>query len=189
MFKTRAIWLAGLILLLAVGILPAAEVGVKISGPGAVDEKTIKVGQPVSFDLYFLNAAEYRGFTLGFKFVSPDIKNVVHVADSTGLNKRGDIKGYNGWNDKSIWDLGGVYTKESDWDGQLPELIGFGGVCIKQRYAAHDWAKNLSLTMIFNEPGQITVDSAFFAPGGKWMYAGPTHIPTWTGPFTFKVVK
>jgi len=190
MLKLRFFLSAVLVLLLLTYVASASSVMVKLSGPGAVNDSTIRAGEPVSFDLYFENDAQYRGFSLGFKITSSDINSVIHVPDSgNGLNKRGDIKGYNGWHDKSIWDLGGVYVVESNWDGQLPELIGFGGICVKQNYEKHDWAKNLSMDMIFNDPGTIVIDSSFFPPTGKWMYAPPNHYPTWYGPYKFNVIK
>ena len=187
-FKSIVLLVAGVLLCSA--MVMATSVGVKISGPGAVNDSTIKAGQNVNFDIYFNNDTEWRGFSLGFKFASPNIKTVVHVADSgNGLNKRGDVKGFNSWQDKSIWDLGGVYVVESDWNGKLPELLGFGGICVKQRYKPHDTQKNLSVTMRFNDPGKITVDSSYFPPTGKWLFASPNYKPKWNGPYKFTVVK
>ncbi len=176
--------------LICISTASATTVSVKISGPGAVNDSTIKAGQNVNFDLYFLNDVEWRGFSLGFKFSSPDIKNVIHVADSgNGLNDRGDVKGFNGWQDKSVWDLGGVYVVETDWNGKLPEVMGFGGVTVKQRYKPHPNEKKISMTMKFTDPGTIIVDSTFFPPTGKWLFAIPNTKPKWGGPYKFTVVK
>ncbi|MFQ5453865.1 MAG: hypothetical protein ACE5D6_06730 [Candidatus Zixiibacteriota bacterium] len=186
----KMLLLTSFLLVLFISSASTATVSLKVSGPGAINDSTIKVGEKVSIDVYFVNKSNYKGFSLGFKFTSPDIKNVTHIADSgKGLNNNGDIKGYNGWNDKSIWDFGGVYTVEKNWDGKLPELIGFGGLSIKKGYSPHELAKNLSIEMQFNETGSVIVDSTFFPPSGKWMFAPPTYIPQWEGPYTFKVVK
>ena len=172
----------------------AGSVSMKISGPGAVNDSTIKVGEKVSVDIFIANDTVFRGYSLGFTVKSPTIKTVAHVVDSgNGLNDRGDIKGYNGWEDKSIWDFGGVFVVERDWDGELPELLGFGGLCIKKRYEQHELAKVLSFEMIVPEAGVITIDSSFFPPGGTWMFSAPppgrTEEPDWLGPYTFKVIK
>lgn len=172
----------------------ASSVSMGISGPGAVNDSTIKVGEKVSVDIFIANDTIFKGFSIGFTVKSPTIKSVVHVVDSgKGLNDGGDIKGYNGWNDKSIWDFGGVFAVERDWDGELPELLGFGGLCVKKKYESHDLAKVLSFEMIVPEAGEIIIDSSFFPPGGTWMFSSPppgrAEEPDWMGPYTFKVVK
>ena len=182
--------------LLALGVSPAVgnSVNLKISGPGAVNDSTIKTGENVCFDVYVANDTIYTGFSFGFSIESSTIKKVIHVADSgKGLNDAGDIKGHNGWNDQSIWDFGGVFTVEKDWDGQLPELLGFGGLCVKKQYQAHDAIKVLSFEMMFPEAGTFTVDSSFFPPGGRWLFAAPppgdTDEPKWAGPYKYTIVK
>jgi len=172
----------------------ASSVSMKISGPGAVNDSTIKAGDTVSVDIYIANDSVFKGYSLGFTVKSPTIKTVVHVVDSgNGLNDRGDIKGCNGWDDKSIWDFGGVFVVERDWDGELPEVLGFGGLSIKKIYEPHELAKVLSFEMIVPDTGVITIDSSFFPPGGTWMFSAPpparTEEPDWLGPYTFKVIK
>lgn len=179
-----------LLILLAVPSVFAAEVGLQLTGPGAINDSTIKVGEKVTVDIMFLNDTSWAGFTLGFAISSPDIKRIEHPADSgNGLNEHGDVKGYNGFDDRSIWDLAGIFVVPRDWDGELPELMGFGGVCVKQRYEAHDWEKKLSFDLVVPEPGTLVIDSAFFPPGGNWLYSAPAHEPVWHGPYQFKVVK
>lgn len=173
-----------------------AEIKVKVSGVGAVDESTIKAGQKFFLDVYLSNDKPHKAMTFGLKLSSPDIKNVIHVADSgKGLTKNGDIKGYNGWQDKSVWDLGGVWISSiSDWDGKLPDFVGVGGATVKQRFQPQDFTKQLSFEMIVPEPGTLIVDSTFFPPGGKWKFSekgesGQDEVPAWNGPYKFKVVK
>jgi hypothetical protein len=169
--------------------LPAPAVTLGISGPGAVDQSTIKVGEPVNLDLYFSNDKDRRGFSLGFRIISPDIKKIVHVTDSgNGLNKGGDVKGYNGFDDKSVFDLGGVWVNEKSWDGNLPDTAGFAGVTVRQFYEPHDPMKVISMAIKVMEPGTLVVDSSFFPPGGYWQY-GNTEKPAWGGPYKFNVVK
>lgn len=168
----------------------ATTISMGISGPGAVNDSTISMGKKVTFNIYVENEGNFKGFTMGFKLFSKNIKNIIHPQDSTnGLNKNGDIKGYNGFNDRSIWDLGGVYVVEKDWDGILPDLVGFGGVSKSKPYAPHKAEKKLSFDLIFNEPGTFIVDSSFFPPTGKWMFAPPNTFPVWGGPYKFKVTK
>jgi len=154
-----------------------------------VNDSTIKAGEKVSVDVYWTNDKERRGFTVGFKFDSKDIKQIVHVADSgKGLNLLGDIKGHNGWQDKSIFDITGVLVPEIDWDGKLPDLVGFGGAVGKQRYLPHEDMKCLSFDLIVPDAGTLVVDSAFFPPGGYWKF-GSGEQPEWKGPYSFHVVK
>ena len=194
MNAVRTLCIAVFCLAFCVSSVLAGSVSVKISGPGAVNDSTIKAGENVSVDIYIANDTIFAGFSLGFTIKSPTIKTIIHVADSgNGLNDSGDVKGHNGWEDKSIWDFGGVFAVERDWDGKLPDLLGFGGLCIKKEYKPHDLAKVLSFEMIVPEPGIITIDSSFFPPGGAWMFSAPpparAEEPKWLGPYTFKVVK
>lgn len=175
---------------LAVSSLSASSISMKISGPGAVNDSTIKSGEKVSFDLYVANDASYKGFSLGLKVTSPEIKNITHVSDKgNGLNTNGDIKGYNGWDDRSIWDLAGVFVVELNWDGLLPELIGFGGICKSMEYVPHKMDKKLSFELIIPDSGTIVVDSSFFPPSGYWLLTPPSTKPEWGGPYKFKVVE
>ena len=168
----------------------ASSVSIKLSGPGAVNDSTIKAGEKVSFDIYILNDAKYTCFTMGFKISSSDIVAVGHPADSgNGMNPKGDVKAYDGFKDASIFDLGGLYVVESDWDGKLPDLIGFGGLCAYKSYEPREEAKKISFDLLFDEVGTIVVDSSFFPPGGQWVFGQPKHIPAWGGPYTFQVVK
>lgn len=185
--------------LVTIGLSAATAFGqtsitLKISGPGAVNDSTIKVGEPVSIDIYWENKDDdRRGFTTGFKISSETIKTIIHVADSgNGVNPLGDIKAFNGWEGTKAWDFTGVKVIDADWDGNLPELIGFGGLRVKNRYDAHENKKVLSWTMIVPEEGTIMVDSSFFKPGGVWAIVGPSGVevtPVWGGPYVFKVVK
>ncbi|MCK4573392.1 MAG: hypothetical protein KAU36_03430 [candidate division Zixibacteria bacterium] len=178
------------VLLLTAGLVGATSIGMKLSGPGAVNETTIKAGEPVTVDIYFENDVERRGFSVGFKITSPDIKTIVHPADSgNGLNDNGDIKAHNGWQDNSVWDMGGLYVAERDWDGKLPELVGFGGICIHKRFAPQKSTRQISFDLVVDEPGIFTIDSSYFPPTGTWMFAPPEHKPAWGGPYLFKVVE
>ena len=189
-------------LILAVGLgvflvssVMGATVMVQLSGPGAVDESTIRVGQPVSVDIFIENDTIYTGFTMGFKVTSPDIKSIEHLADSAkGINKRGNIKGHNGWQGKEVWDLGGVYVVDTAFDGVLPDTLGFGGLCVKHQYTAHESEKKLSFDMVVPTAGTLVIDSSFFPPGGKWLFSAPARYgestaPVWKGPYKFKVIK
>ncbi|RME31513.1 MAG: hypothetical protein D6800_00700 [Candidatus Zixiibacteriota bacterium] len=169
--------------------LRATDVSMAISGPGAVNDSTIKAGKKVSVDIYWANDHQPMGFTTGFKITSDNIKRIIHPADSgNGINPRGDVKGYNGWQDRSIWDLGGVFVVTRNWDGELPDTIGFGGAVVKKRYKPHPKQKVLSFDIIVPDTGTIVIDSSFFPPGGYWKF-GPKGHPTWAGPYKFHVIK
>ena len=192
---SRVLLVAVVSLVISVGSAMTASVSLQISGPGAVNDSTMKAGEKVSVDIYFTNDTIRTGFTLGFKVTSPDIKAVVHVPDSgNGLNNRGDVKGHGGWEAKEVWDLYGVFAVEVDWDGVLPDLLGFGGLAAKQIYGAHELDKKLSFDIVVPETGTLVIDSSFYPPGGKWMYSSPpgvvpSHYPEWGGPYTYKVIK
>lgn len=166
-----------------------AEIALKLSGPGAVNDSTIKAGQKVSVDLYFSNDKPRKAFTAGLQISSPDIKTIIHPSDSgKGVNETGDIKGYNGWQDNSVWDLKGILVNKGDWDGTLPDYCGLGGVAVKQRFNPQPSTKQISLDLIVPEPGTLIIDSIFFPPGGYWKYADGEK-PIWNGPYKYKVVK
>lgn len=168
----------------------ATSVTLKLSGDGAINDSTIAVGKKVSVDVYVANEGNFKGMTLGFKITSKNIKKINHPKSSSkGLNKNGDIKGYNGWQDLSIWDLGGVYVTPTDWDGSLPDLLGIAGICKDKVYLPHESEKKVSFELIVDEVGVLVIDSAFFKPSGKWLFAPPFTVPQWNGPYTFKVKK
>ncbi len=193
----RCITLTIVIVAIAFGAasISAIDISMKLSGKGAVNETTIKAGQPVSIDIVIENDTVFTGFTMGFQLTSPNLREIVHVADTNGgLNEAGDIKGYNGWHDQSIWDLSGVFIRETDWDGKLPDTIGFGGLSVKSKYTAHKAERKLSFDIMVPEVGVLVVDSAFFPPGGKWLFSAPARLgpslgPEWGGPYKFEVVK
>lgn len=167
----------------------ATDITMKISGEGAINDSTIAVGIPVLIDIYWSNDKERKGFTTGFSITSKTIKKIVHVKDTLGgLNENGDIKGYNGWEDKSKWDLG-FWAAMTDWDGVLPDNMYFGGAVIKKRYLPHENMKVLSMEMIIPETGTIVIDSAFSLPAGYWKFGSSEDVPTWDGPHVYKVVK
>jgi len=189
-------WFGALLLIamLVAGNALATDIYVGISGPGAVNDSTIKAGEKVSVDIYWSNDIDdLRGFATGFKILSEDIKNVIHVADSgNGLNAGGDIKGHNGWQNSEVWDFSGVMDVPLNWDGALPDTVGFGGFVIKHHYGPHEKIKVLSWDIIVPDPGTLVVDSSFFPPGGKWsiVHTERTEVPpVWHGPYKFTVVK
>lgn len=166
----------------------------KLSGPGAINDSTIRAGQPVSVDVYYSNSKTRRLFFMGLKFSSPDIKSVVHVGDSgKALNDHGDIKGHNGFDDHSIWDMRGTIVGSTDWDGTLPDIAGVGGVCIKQQFEPRPLTKSLSFTMSFPTPGSVTVDTCSWGPrkinSNQFLNGDDREAPQWDGPYHFVVVK
>jgi hypothetical protein len=200
--RTLVIALAGVVLLAAVS-WGETTISVGISGPGAVNDSTIKIGQPVSVDIYWTNKDDdRRGFTTGFRVFSETIKSIRHWPDSgkdytlpdssIGISESGDIRAHAGWEGTKVWDFTGIRLVPIDWDGNLPDTIGFGGLVVKNRYGAHEMKKVLSWTMVVPQAGTIVVDSSFFRPGGIWAVVGPDGIemkPVWGGPYKFKVVE
>ena len=192
MSKLKLFAIAVFVLFLFTGsAMAAGSISAKISGPGALNDSTIKAGEKFSIDIYMTNDTLRRGMSFGFRLTSDEIKKVIHVKDSVENvrgNENGDIRGHNGWEDKTVWDFSGLLATMTDWDGNLPDTVGFAGVVIKQRYKPHDLLKNISMDLIVNEEGTLVFDSSFFPPGGKWKYDN-NEIPAWGGPYKFKVVK
>ena len=191
----RSLFITSIVTLLSMGTVMGSSVSLQLSGSGAIDQNTIKAGQPVTVNICFANDAVRHGITVGFKITSPDIAEIVHPSDSgKGLNKRGDVKGYNGWEGNEVWDLFGIFVVENDWDGRLPDTIGFGAVCNAKEYAPHPLEKKLSFDIIVPKPGTLVIDSSYFPPSGKWLYSSkpgtiPSHKPEWGGPYTYKVIE
>lgn len=183
-------------LMLAAGAAHSATVAMKISGPGAKNDSTIIAGKKVSLDIYIENEKDRRGISLGFKIFSPDstITTILHPSDSgKGLEETaGDVKGYNGFQNKSIFDLLNKAITY-DWDGKLPDQIGFMTHIFKNVYKPHPLEKAYSIDIEVPTPGTLVVDSAFFPPGGRWIMVTqaelPPDVPEWKGPYRFKVVK
>jgi hypothetical protein len=192
--KTVGVVLCAMILLSGLAMAddtPGAigRVEMKISGPGAINDSTIKVGEPLTFDFYFSNDTIRRGFSCGFRWLSDDIKTIIHVADSgNGLNDYGDVKGLNGWENKSVFDFTGILVSADDWDSNLPDTVGLVGIVLKKRWHPQALQKQIVMEMIVPEPGTLVVDSCFFPPGGEWMYDNE-QSPGWGGPYRFQVVE
>ncbi len=182
--------------LMLVASAMATTVSMQLSGTGKVNDSTIKAGQKVTLDVYLDNDKPRMGLSLGFKISSPDksVVTIVHPADSgKGLDETdGDVKGYNGYEGKGIFDL---LNKPilADWDGKLPDQMGFMTHVFKKTWEKHPVQKCYSIDIVVPTAGTIVVDSAFFPPGGKWILvtsAGqPPDVPAWKGPYKFKVVK
>ena len=176
-------------LCLSTSAFSGTSVSLKLSGDGAVNDSTITAGKKVSVDVYMENEGTFKGMSLGFVINSKDIKKVIHPTDSAnGINKNGDVKAFNGWEDKSVWDLG-FFIAPTDWDGILPDNLGFGGASMFKEYKPHKLQKMLSFDLIFEEAGTFTIDSSFFKPSGRWLLAEPKTAPAWSGPYTFTVKK
>ncbi len=165
------------------------RVEMKISGPAAINDSTVKVGERLSLEFYFSNDTIRRGISVGFKLVSDEIKSVIHIADSgNGLNDLGDIKGLNGWEGKSVFDFTGIIVSTEDWDGIMPDTVGLVGIVLKKRWQPQPLQKQVVMDMIFPEPGTVVVDSSFFPTGGEWMFDNEQQ-PGWGGPYKFQVVQ
>jgi hypothetical protein len=196
MFTKRIAVLAVLMLVLSAGMALSATVSMKISGPGKVNDSTIKAGEKVSFDVYIMNEIDRKGLSVGFKFFSPDssIKQIKHPADSgKGMeNTAGDVKSWGPYNGHDMFDLLNSAVSD-DWDGKLPDNMGFMTHIMKKTYLKLDNMKAYSMDVIVPNPGTLVVDSSFFGSGGVWMMVTEAtmepHIPEWKGPYKFKVVK
>ncbi|MBK7143367.1 MAG: hypothetical protein IPH75_14940 [bacterium] len=197
MFMKRMAALMVMSLVLMAGMAYSADVSMKISGPGAVDATTIKAGQKVTFDVYITNEIERRGLSIGFKFYSPDstIKSISHPADSgKGMdNTKGDVKSWGPYAGSKTFDVLNAAVTDN-WDGTLPDVMGFMAHIMYKKYMPHENMKAYSMDVIVPNAGTLAVDSSFFEPGGNWMMVTEAtepepHRPTWNGPYTFKVVK
>ena len=156
--RTMLVVLVGVVLFAAVSS-GETRVSLGLSGPGAVNDSTIKVGQPVSVDVYWLNQDDdRRGFVTSFRIFSDNIKTIKHWPDSgkaynladsgKGVSEAGDVRAHSGWEGTNVWDFTGLRLITVDWNGNLPDTIGFGGVVVKNRYGPHERKKVLSWAMI-----------------------------------------
>ena len=168
----------------------AIEIDLALSGKGVINDSTVTAGEPFTVDLLFTNDGNFKAFSFGISFKSDNITSVIHPQDTAGgLNKNGDVKGHDGWEDRSLWDLGGVYVVEHNWDNKLPELLGFGGVSTVTTYDPHEKTKKLSVDLQVDEVGVLVIDSSFFSPSGKWLFVPPQTPPVWSGPFKIHFSK
>lgn len=175
-----------------------ADTGVKItiSGEGVVNDSTIKVGKPVTVEVHFANDTTRSVFTTGFKMTSDDVKTIKHVKDDNSIFLDSVwVGGYNGFQDKTIWDMTGLRVVPIDWDGNMPELIGFGGVAVRQGLPKQDFTKQFSWDFIAEQTGTIVIDSSFYPPRNRWIFATPERAggepvePDWYGPYTITVIE
>lgn len=185
-----SVLIAGMLLLSQEAFCQSAF-SLKLSGPGAVNDSTIKAGESFFLDIYATTDKHRKGVSVGFSITSPDnITNIWPVADSgKGVSPDGSVKGHSGWENFDVWDLTGLRFVPVNWDGSLPELIGFGGVAIKNGFHKSEPDKKISIELVVEETGTLVVDSAFFPPTGRWLLVPPTDRPDWGGPYRFKVVK
>jgi hypothetical protein len=196
MSKIKVGMAAALLGLLLSSAAMASSVKMKLSGPGRVNDTTIKAGTKVALDIYLSNEKSHMGLAMGFKFKSPDgsIKTITHPVDSgNGIEgSKGDIVGFNGFESKALFDLLNQAVP-TDWDGKLPDVVGFLLHGFKKRWQPMEDTKAYSIMFTVPTPGTLVVDSSFFPPGGVWIATnengGPSDTPTWGGPYKFKVVK
>ncbi len=106
------------------------------------------------------------------------------------------MKGHNGWQNTDVWDFAGIWTPSPNWDGVLPDTMGFAGAVMGKRYNKHEAMKVLSWEMIIPEAGTLVVDSCFIPPGTVWQIihqpakdSRTETKPSWGGPYVFKVVE
>ena len=105
------------------------------------------------------------------------------------------VRGHNGWENSNVWDFA-LWVVDVDWDGKLPDTVGFGGQVVKKRYNAHERQIVLSWEMIMPDTGTFVIDSCFFRPNNAWKLFGVSkdaesyeEVMAWDGPHTFQVVK
>ena len=163
----------------------------EVSGEGAIGKDKIKSGVPFMIDVYASNGGDQSGFTVGFEFTGKDgLKSVVHVFDKdadSATYHLSSISAYNGFEDRSIWDLGGLQRRVDSWDGNLPDSALVGGISMNNVWKATAEKKYFSFEMIAVGSGTLCIDSAYIPPGGAWMFA-PGPNPVWEGPYCFKVI-
>jgi hypothetical protein len=200
--RTMLVVLIGVVVFAAVSS-GETRVSLGLSGPGAVNDSTIKAGEPVSVDVYWVNQDDdRRGFVNSFRIFSDNIKTIKHWPDSgktynladsgKGISEAGDVRAHSGWDGTNVWDFTGLRLISVDWNGSLPDTIGFGGVVVKNKYGPHEKKKVLSWAMIVPETGTIMIDSTSYRPGGRWAIGNSEAAEikaAWSGPYKFTVVK
>lgn len=128
-----------------------------------------------SMDLDFLS----DGMSLGFRVYSPD-----NSLSSIVWRKLPSPVGP--WLDPSVWNLtGGTYLALERLDGQLADLLMFGGVGITLAGSGFGPAGATDIITAeistAHENGSICVDSVFFPPAADWIISTGSSVftPTW----------
>ncbi|MFQ5608103.1 MAG: hypothetical protein ACE5GA_09160 [Candidatus Zixiibacteriota bacterium] len=177
------------------GSAAAQGVKMKVGGEGVIGKDSVRAGESFSFDLYMSNDGFYSGFTLGFKLYGEGgIKTVKHAWTSSpkdsAFDPSSNIHPFNGFEDKSVWDMGGFMRRVQDWDGKLPDYALIGGVAMNKGWNKCDFTHFVSFEMSANGKGKVCMDSAFVSPGGDWLYASKDGAitPGWAGPYCVTVV-
>ncbi|HSH00405.1 MAG TPA: hypothetical protein VLB27_10165, partial [candidate division Zixibacteria bacterium] len=101
------------------------------------------------------------------------------------------ILAFNGFEDKSIWDMGGLRTPVRSWDGSLPDTVLIGGVAMNKGLEPCKMTHFVSFALQADAAGTLCIDSAFVEPGGDWLFASTEGSirPGWNGPYCVTVVK
>ena len=183
-------------LCLITGSVSAQQVMVGVSGDGVIGKDSVKVGAPFMFDISLENKGSYKGFTLGFKLYGKDgLKKIGHQwtlsPDDSAFQASSDILAFNGFEDRSIWDMTGLQTPVFSWDGALPDTALIGGVAMNKGFEPCKLTHFVSFALEGVEAGTLCIDSAFVEPGGDWLYASTegSARPSWNGPYCVTIVK
>lgn len=146
----------------------------------------VQTGVPIVFYIRLHNSTgdTITGLTHGFRIYSPD-----------GAE----------WDTASGFDAGGItpemfdqifYDRQFSVSGSNADTIGFGGFSISGTGIPDgfdDVVFGIQIGPInaAYHGQRICLDSAFYPPGGEWMWStdGGTVYPTWDGPHCFRIVN
>jgi hypothetical protein len=155
---------------------------------GLYGPNSVQTGVLITFYIRFRNNTgdTLTGSTNGFRVYSPDNAQWQPITWDPvypGLD--------------TLYDLG-VFFRPFGIDGSGADTIGFGGASLSDTTGIPDGFDEvvLSISTQVNqqyENRRLCLDSAFFPPGGEWLWVkktGNTSVtPSWDGPHCFRIVN
>ncbi len=146
----------------------------------------IHAGQTITIHFWFTNntGKSITGSTNGIEVYSPDGANWnTATIDTSGVGK-------------ALYD-GGVFLNYFSVNGTGADTVGFGGFRltgsgIPDGYDAEGFSLILGPISAGYVGKQICVDSAFYPPGGAWLWAldgGGNAYPEWGGPYCWTITN
>jgi hypothetical protein len=145
----------------------------------------IQTGVPITFYIRFQNntGSYITGSSNGFRVYSPNGAQwdpITWDTANVGLD--------------TLYDFG-IFFSDLSVTGSGADTVGLAGLCLFKSGIPNGFDEVVFLisTQIdaVHAGRTICLDSAFYPPGGEWMWStdGGTVYPTWDGPHCFRIVS